>query len=127
MTLAKFIMKRRAVVGRMIGVKLSRKTWIYFMNEKSEALAMFVKFKAMVETESKHMIQCLRTNRGREYTSNAFNEYCDVHGIRRQLTAAYTPHQNGVSERKNRTIMNMVRCMINEKNVPKTFWPEAVN
>ncbi|CAJ2639490.1 unnamed protein product [Trifolium pratense] len=68
-----------------------------------------------------------RTDRGGEYTSSAFNEFCDTHGIRRQLTAAYTPHQNGVSVRKNRTIMNMVRCMISEKNVPKSFWPEAVN
>ncbi|CAJ2640628.1 unnamed protein product [Trifolium pratense] len=65
--------------------------------------------------------------RGGEYTSNYFNEFCDLHGIKRQLTAPYTPHQNGVSERKNRTIMNMVRCMINERNVPKIFWPEAVN
>ncbi|PNX85643.1 copia-type polyprotein [Trifolium pratense] len=106
---------------------LSRKTWIYFMNEKSEALAMIKKFKVIVENESKKMIQCLRTDRGGEYTSNDFNEFCDLHGIKRQLTAAYTPHQNGVSERKNRTIMNMVRCMINERNVPKIFWPEAVN
>ncbi|CAJ2656475.1 unnamed protein product [Trifolium pratense] len=106
---------------------MSRKTWIYFMYEKSEALTMFKKFKALVENECKQAIQCLRTDRGGEYTSSVFNEFCDSHGIRRQLTAAYTPHQNGVSERKNRTIMNMVRCMISEKNVPKSFWPEAVN
>ncbi|CAJ2639322.1 unnamed protein product [Trifolium pratense] len=106
---------------------MSRKTWIYFMYEKSEALTMFKKFKALVENECKQAIQCFRTDMGGEYTSSAFNEFCDTHGIRRQLTAAYTPHQNGVSERKNRTIMNMVRCMISEKNVPKSFWPEAVN
>jgi hypothetical protein len=47
-------------------------------------------------------------------------------GIKRQLTAAYTPQQNGVSERKNRTLLNMVRSMINAKNVPKKFWPEVV-
>lgn len=46
---------------------------------------------------------------------------------KRQLTAAYTPQQNGVAERKNRTIMNMVRSMLSEKKIPKTFWPEAVN
>ncbi|CAJ2632965.1 unnamed protein product [Trifolium pratense] len=106
---------------------LSRRTWIYFMNEKSEALAMFKKFKVMVENEAKESIQCLRTDRGGEYTSNEFSKFCDLHGIKRQLTAAYTPHQNGVSERKNRTIMNMVRCMLSERSVPKTFWPEAVN
>ncbi|GAU26945.1 hypothetical protein TSUD_06170, partial [Trifolium subterraneum] len=64
--------------------------------------------------------------RGGEYTSTTFNEFCDTHGIKRQLTTAYTPQQNGVSERKNKTIMNTVRCMLGDKNVPKTFWPEAV-
>ncbi|PNX65799.1 cysteine-rich receptor-like protein kinase 25-like protein, partial [Trifolium pratense] len=48
------------------------------------------------------------------------------YGIKRQLTAAYTPQQNGVSERKNRTLMNVVRSMLNGRNVPKRFWPEAV-
>lgn len=50
-----------------------------------------------------------------------------MNGIRRQLTAAYRPQQNGVAERKNRTIMNMVRSMLGKGNIPKTFWPEAVN
>ncbi|MCI05982.1 retrovirus-related pol polyprotein from transposon tnt 1-94, partial [Trifolium medium] len=49
-----------------------------------------------------------------------------VEGIKRQLTAAYTPQQNGVSERKNRTLLNTVRSMISAKGVPKQFWPEAI-
>ena len=69
----------------------------------------------------------LRTERGREFTSQEFINFFDVNGIRRQLTTAYTPQQNGVAERKNRTIMNMVRSMISEKKLPKTFQPEAVN
>ena len=69
----------------------------------------------------------LRTDRGGEFTSQEFINFCDVNGIRRQLTTAYTPQQNGVTERKNRTIMNMVRSMISEKQLPKNFWPEAVN
>ena len=42
------------------------------------------------------------------------------------MTAAYTPQQNGVAERKNQSVMNMVRCMMNEKKIPKSFWAEAV-
>ncbi|CAL9019232.1 unnamed protein product [Prunus brigantina] len=64
--------------------------------------------------------------RGDEFTSNEFGEFCKANGITRQLTIAYTPQQNGVSERKNRTVMNLVRCMLIEKQVPKAFWPEAV-
>lgn len=69
---------------------------------------------------------CLRTDRGGEYNSTAFVEYCKESGIKRQLTAAYTPHQNGIAERKNRSIMNMTRRMLLEKAVPRKFWPEAV-
>ncbi|GAU23238.1 hypothetical protein TSUD_172660 [Trifolium subterraneum] len=56
-----------------------------------------------------------------------FKEFCEVNGIKRQLTAAYTPRQNGIAERKNRTIMEMIRCMLACKSVPKAFWHEAVN
>ena len=105
----------------------TRKIWVYFLTMKSEAFAVFKNFKSLVEKESGHAICCFRTDRGGEFTSLEFNEYCNLNGIKRQLTAAYTPQQNGVAERKNQTIMNMVRCMLTDKNVPKEFWPEAVN
>ncbi|KAI5680165.1 hypothetical protein M9H77_01392 [Catharanthus roseus] len=88
---------------------LSRKTWAYFLQEKSEALTAFKVFKAVVEKEAGCPIQVLRTDRGGEYNSHEFADFCELHGIKRQLTAAYTPQQNGVCERKNRTIMNMVK------------------
>ena len=69
----------------------------------------------------------MRTDRGGEFTSQDFNEFGNENGIKRQLTAAYTPQQNEVVERKNRTIMNMVQSMLLEKKLPKNFWPEAVN
>lgn len=105
----------------------SRKCWVYFLSEKSEALEAFKRFKALVERETGLLIKCLRTDRGGEYNSNEFKELCASHGIQRQLTAAYTPQQNGVAERKNRTVLNMVRSMMTGKNVPKRFWPEATN
>ena len=80
----------------------SRKTWVYFLSEKSEAFSVLKKFKAFVEKESGNFICCLRTDRGGEFTSLEFNQFCSANGIARQLTAAYTPQQNGVVERKNR-------------------------
>lgn len=103
----------------------SRKSWIYLLSEKNEAFDTFKIFKALVEKESGTEIGCLRTDRGGEFTSNVFNQFCEENGIKRQLTAAYTPQQNGVAERRNRTIMNMVRCLLTEKSMPKRFWPEA--
>ncbi|CAL2235241.1 unnamed protein product [Prunus armeniaca] len=70
------------------------------------------------------MIKVLRTDRGGEYNSKAFENFCAIHGVRRQLT---TPKQNGVAERKNRIILNMVRSMKTKSFIPKSFWPEAVN
>lgn len=105
----------------------SRKAWVYFLKEKSEAFSHFKIFKKKVETESGKNIKCLRTDRGGEYTSMEFSDYCKEQGIRRQLTTAYTPQQNGIAERKNRTVMNMVRSMLSTRKVPKVFWAEAVN
>lgn len=102
----------------------SRKLWVYFLTEKSEAFAILKRFKTHVEKEMNSFIRGFRTDRGGEFTSQEFSSFCDENGIKRQLT---TPQQNGVAERKNRTIMNMVRSMLSEKKLPKTFWPEAVN
>ncbi|MCH81218.1 retrovirus-related pol polyprotein from transposon tnt 1-94, partial [Trifolium medium] len=104
----------------------SRKTWSSPLKEKSSAFEIFKRFKALVEKESNNQIKCFRTDRGGEFTLSNFNDFCTEHGIKRQLTVAYTPQQNGVSERKNRTLMNMVRSMLTGKCVPKRFWPEAV-
>ncbi|RDX83507.1 hypothetical protein CR513_35567, partial [Mucuna pruriens] len=80
----------------------------------------------LVEKEVNSPIKVLRSDRGGEYNSHEFVKFCEIHGIKRQLTAAYTPQQNGVCERKNRTIMNVVRSLLTRSGVPKTFWPEAV-
>lgn len=104
----------------------TRKTWIYFLLEKSETFYQFKLFKASVEKECGLSIKCLRTDRGGEYKSTKFKVFYKEQGTKRQLTMAYTPQQNGVAERKNRTIMNLVRAILADKKIPKTFWPEAV-
>ena len=99
----------------------SQKTWVCFLHEKSEAFAAFKSFKACVENEKGKTIKTLWIDRGGEYCSTAFNEFCKIHGIRKELTAAYTPQQNGLSERKNRTISNMVKSLLVRGRIPKTF------
>ncbi|KAM7520343.1 hypothetical protein LguiB_019305 [Lonicera macranthoides] len=105
----------------------SRKTWVYFLLEKSDAFVAFKNYKALVEKEMGSPIKVLRTDRGGEYNSHEFVVFCESQGIKRQLTTAYTPQQNGVCERKNRTILNMVRSLLKRSGIPKNFWPEAVN
>ena len=101
--------------------------WIFLLKQKSEVVGIFWKFKARVENESAYLIQTVRSDNGKEYTSETFNRFCEETGIEHQLTEPYTPQQNGVSERRNRFIMEMTRCMLHEKNLPKRFWGEAAN
>ncbi|RVX19280.1 Retrovirus-related Pol polyprotein from transposon TNT 1-94 [Vitis vinifera] len=82
---------------------LSRMTWVYFLKTKSQVLSVFKSFKKMVETQSGQKVKVLRTDNGGEYTSKEFNVFCQEAIIVHQLTAPYSPQQNGVSERKNRT------------------------
>ena len=105
---------------------LTRKTWVYFLKEKSEAFETFKRFKAMVEKTTGNHIKALRSDRGGEYMSTIFTSFCDEQGIKRFLTSPYSPQQNGVAERKNRTILDMVWSMLKSKNMPKEFWAEAV-
>ncbi|TNV98457.1 hypothetical protein C5H24_12560, partial [Xylella fastidiosa] len=65
-------------------------------------------------------------NQGGEYTGDQFDGFLRQQGIRHQCTPAYTPQLNGVSERKNHTILNMARSMLKDKDLPKRFWAEAV-
>lgn len=99
----------------------SRMTWVYFMRERSEVFGIFKKFKNLVENQSGTRIKVIRSDRGKEYTSNQFNKFCEDEGVEHQLTVGYAPEQNGVSERKNRTIEEMAKSMLAEKNMPKEF------
>ncbi|KAE8691290.1 hypothetical protein F3Y22_tig00110890pilonHSYRG00631 [Hibiscus syriacus] len=94
--------------------------------EKTKAFEVFKKFKVMVEKATSRHIKAVRFDRGGVYTSTAFIEYCEGQGIRRFLTAPYSPQQNGVAERKNRTIIDMVQSMLKSKKIPKKLWEEAV-
>ena len=63
---------------------------------------------------------------GREYVSKEFDAYLAECGIKHQCTVPYTPQQNGVSERKNRSLMEMARCMVKSQALPHAIWLEAV-
>lgn len=104
----------------------TRKIWVYSLKHKHEVFHYFCQFKVLVEKQSGHYIKALRTDRGGEYISNDFIRFCKDHGIHKQFTARYTPQQNGVAERKNRTIMEMARSMLKAKHLSNEYWAEAV-
>ncbi|KAI5322464.1 hypothetical protein L3X38_031536 [Prunus dulcis] len=105
----------------------TRMCWVYFLRQNSETLSVFKRFKVTVELQSGYKLKKLRSDRGGEYTSVEFDRFCADIGIERQLTTPYTLQQNGVAERKNRTIVEMAKCLLLEKKIPLDFWAEAVN
>ena len=104
----------------------TRYMWTILLEEKSEAFVKFQKFKQLVERETGERIKTFRTDRGGEFTSNEFNSFCDNQGIHRHLTAPYSPQQNGVVERRNRTLMEMTRSIMKAMEVPNYLWGEGV-
>jgi transposase InsO family protein len=93
----------------------SRFTWIYFLRKKSEVFQHLKDFKALVETWSRKKIKVLRNDNGGEYVNHEIHNIFHEAGIQLQYIAPYTPQQNGVSERKNRSLKEMAYCMLHAK------------
>ena len=105
----------------------SRYTTVYTLKSKDEVLEKFKEFVKSSEKQTGHSVKALRSDNGGEYVSNAFKDYCKSSGIRQEFTIPYSPQQNGVAERANRTIMESVRSMLFQSSLPSTFWAEAVS
>ena len=97
-----------------------------FSSSKIRNSAMFSIFKAETEKQTGLSIKGLRHDRGGEYTSNVFKALCLQSGIIQELTEAYSPQQNGVAERANRTLVEMARSMLYHHHLPLPFWAEAI-
>ena len=101
--------------------------WVCLLNRISEAFECFKTFKELVENEIGSRTKCLRFDNGGEFTSYEFNKYYEEHGIKRQFSIARTPQQNGVAKRKNRSVMEMSRTMLNESKLNDKFWQHAIH
>jgi hypothetical protein len=103
----------------------SCKTWVYFLKSKDEVFSKFKEFKALIENLFERKIKILRSNNGGEYTSKYFVNFYKYVGIKREFTTPYNPQQNGVAERKNRAIMEAMKTMIHDQDIPMSLWEEA--
>ena len=92
------------------------------LSSKDEAADAIKAVKESAEAESGKKLRVLRTDRGGKFTAVQFAEYCAGEGVRRHLTAPYSPQQNGVVERRNQTIVGMALSMMKAKRMPPEFW-----
>ena len=96
------------------------------MKSKDEALHYFKIYKAEVENQLERKIKRVRSDRGGEYFSNNFTSFCEEHGIIHERTPPYSPQSNGVAERKNRTLTELVNAMLDIEGLSKEWWGEAI-
>jgi transposase InsO family protein len=104
----------------------TRFCYVYLLQTKDEALDYFKIYKAKVENQLERKIKHLRSNRGGEYFPKIFDEFCEEHGIIHERTHPYSPQSNGVAERKNHTLSDLVNSMLDTAGLSKAWWGEAL-
>ena len=104
----------------------TRMSWVYFLKRKSEVFNHFVKFYKMIQTQFNKQTHILRSDNKREYMKLDMKEFITSNGLIHQTSCSGTPQQNGVVERKNRTLLEMARALMFESHVPASFWSEAI-
>ncbi|CAJ2645568.1 unnamed protein product [Trifolium pratense] len=113
--------------GLVIVDDYSRWTWVKFLRTKDEAYDEFSIFCKQIQNEKGYTILKVRSDHGGEFENEPFENFCEKYGILHEFSSPRTPQQNGVVERKNRTLQEMARTMMHETNVAKFLWAEAVN
>ena len=104
----------------------SKFCYINLLKSKDEFLDWFKLYKAEAENQLKRKIKILRSDRGGEYITNDMSGFCQEDNIIHEVTAPYTHQSNGVTEQKNKTLMDIVNCMLISSDAPKNLWGEAL-
>ena len=105
----------------------TRFVWVYVLKRKDQVFERSLEWKPLAEKSTGRKLKILRTDNGGEYISSEFKQYLKSEGVRHELTVPKTPEQNGVAERMNRTLVEMVRSMLADAKLPHRFWAEALS
>lgn len=104
----------------------STKVWVMLMKNKSDVFDRFKTWKNLIERQTGMTVKTLRTYNGLEFCNENMNQFFEFNCIRRHKTVPYTPQQNGIAERINRTLLERIRSMITPTGLSKRLWGEAV-
>ncbi|GJY89374.1 putative ribonuclease H-like domain-containing protein [Tanacetum coccineum] len=105
----------------------SRFTWTFFLGTKDETFYVLKEFIALIENQLNKKVKGIRCDNGTEFKNAKLIELCGEKGIKRDYSNPRTPQQNGVAERKNRTLIEAARTMLADSKLPTMFWTEAVS
>jgi transposase InsO family protein len=113
--------------GLVIVSNFSRFTWVFFLQDKIETQGTLKRFLRRAQNEFELKVKKIRSDNGSEFKNLQVEEYLEEEGIKHEFSAHYAQQQNGVVERKNRTLIDMARTMLGEYKTLERFWSEAVN
>lgn len=123
--------KHASLSGKRYGFVIiddySRFTWVIFLKHKDEAFESFKTFFKKVQNEKGSNIVAIRSDHGGEFENALFKTFLEENGVTHNFSCPRTPQQNGVVERKNRTLQEMARTLLNDSKIEKYFWAEVVN
>jgi transposase InsO family protein len=105
----------------------SRFTWPFFLQEKSQTQKTLKKFLRRAQNEFISRIKMIRSDNGTEFKNSRIEGFLKEENIKHEFSSPYTPQQNGVVERNNRTLMDMARTMLEKYKTSDWFWVEAIN
>jgi len=113
--------------GLLIVDDYSRFTWTLFIATKDNAYFAFKKFAKVIQNEKGCRISTIKSNHGGEFQNERFDKFCEKQGIKHNFSVPRTPQQNGVVERKNRSLEERARTLLNATDLPKYLWADAVS
>jgi transposase InsO family protein len=105
----------------------SRFTWVFFLQDKSETQEVLKKFLRRTQNEFDAKVKKIRSDNGTEFKNTQVEDFLDEEAIKHEFSAPYTPQQNGAAERKNCTLIEMTRTMLDEYKTSDRFWAEVIN
>nr|GEV90507.1 hypothetical protein [Tanacetum cinerariifolium] len=105
----------------------SRFSWVFFLATKDETSTILKTFITGIENQINHKVKIIRSDNGTKFKNHDLNQLCRMKGIKREFSVARTPQQNGIAERKNRTLIEAARTMLVDSLLPIPFWAEAIN
>jgi transposase InsO family protein len=105
----------------------SRYSWVFFLESKDDVFEHFQSLALRLNNEHPNCLKVIHNDNGTEFKNAAFNQFCLEHGIDQQFYTLRIPQQNGVVERKNRTLADMTRMMLDGHRTPRCFWADAIS
>jgi hypothetical protein len=104
----------------------SHYSWVFFLESKDEVFEHFWSLALRLNNEHPNCLKAIHSDNGTEFRNASFDEFCLKHGIDQQFSALCVPQQNGVVKRKNRTLVEIARMILDEHRTPTRFWSDAI-